>query len=205
MVDCDGDAETLLSRMADDCPRLAEIFAACENFDASVDFKQWLRAHRVRPSASYVNWVGRSVAQVREEARLHDLLRDALPRTIQRQPQALLAELRRAVGGAVRLTPAPATPLAWCIRNVSHLLTPLVAAAAFLFFFPLLTIAATIVVVPAFLVALRWHEQHDPIIRNPYDPGWVTLLRQGEDHDVSNQYTAMGSIKPACSAWRYNA
>jgi hypothetical protein len=41
------------------------IFAACEDFNPGSDLKQWLRAHRVRPSASYVNWVAaacRSVA-----------------------------------------------------------------------------------------------------------------------------------------------
>jgi hypothetical protein len=95
MVDCDGDADTLLSRMADDCPGLAQIFTPCEDFDANGDLKQWLRAHRVRPSASYVNWVGRSVVQVREEARLHDLLRDALPRTTQREPYAALSATQR--------------------------------------------------------------------------------------------------------------
>jgi hypothetical protein len=196
IVDCDGDADALLSRMADDCPGLAQIFSACEDFDPTGDLKHWLRAHRVRPSASYVNWVGRSVVQVREEARLHDLLRDALPRTTQREPQSLLAELRRAIGDAAPLTPPSATPLAWRFRNLLHLLSPLVAAAACLIFLPLMTIGVTVIVVPMFLIALRWHELRDPIVVNAYDAAWVSLLRQSEDHDVSNQYTAMGSIKP---------
>ncbi len=89
--------------MADKCPGFSDVFAACEGFDAKGDIKQWLRAHRVRPAASYVNWVGRSVEQVRQEVRLHELLRDALPRTRERQPQHRLAELRKAVGGAEML------------------------------------------------------------------------------------------------------
>jgi hypothetical protein len=158
MVDCDGDADALLSRMADDCPGLTQIFASCEDSDATGDLKQWLRAHRVRPSASYVNWVGRSVVQVREEARLHDLLRAALPRTTQCEPQSLLAELRRAIGDAAPLTPPSATPLAWRFRNLLNLVLPLVAAAACLIFLPLMTIGLTVIVVLMFLIALRWHE-----------------------------------------------
>jgi hypothetical protein len=48
----------------------------------------------------------------------------------------------------------------------------------------------------AFVIVLRRHEQTDRIVPQPYDPKWVARLREGEDHDVTNQYTAMGSIKP---------
>jgi hypothetical protein len=197
MVDCDGDADALLSRMADDCPGLSQIFAACEDFNETNDIKRWLRAHRVRAIASYVNWVGRSVVQIREEALLHDLLRDALPRTIERAPQRLLDELRAAiVGAAPQLTRRVSTTLAWRLNNLVHFLLPLVAAAACLIFFPMVTIGAIVIIVPLFLILLRWHELHDPIVENAYDPKWVAILRHGEDHDVSNQFTAMGSIKP---------
>jgi hypothetical protein len=199
MVDCDGDADALLSRMADDCAALREIFETCEDFDASRNIKAWLRAHRVRPSASYVNWVGRSVEQVRQEARLHDLLRKALPDTTEQSPQELLAELRRAVAGAVPLTPPPETPLAWRIRNLVHLMVPLVATAAgliILILFPRATVGVLLIATAIFLILLRWHELRDPIVDNTYDPAWVRLLREGEDYDVTNQYTAMGSIKP---------
>jgi hypothetical protein len=196
MVDCDGDADALLSRMAKECAGLPRIFAACEDFNAHGDFEQWLRTHRVRPSSSYVNWLGRSVIQIREEACLHDLLRNALSRSVERDPQSLLAELRRA-GTAVPLTPPPPTPVAWRIRNLLHLLLPCAAAAAAFILFPVITIAAAAaVIVPVFLIVLRWHELHEPIIVDGYDAAWVKLLRRGEDHDVSNQYTAMGSIKP---------
>jgi hypothetical protein len=47
-----------------------------------------------------------------------------------------------------------------------------------------------------FVIALRRHEQTDPIVPQPYESDKVALLREGEDHDVTNQYTAMGSIKP---------
>jgi hypothetical protein len=71
-----------------------------------------------------------------------------------------------------------------------------VLAAACLFLIPVITIALLCIGVVLFAVALRRHEQTDPFICQPYDAEWVKLLRKGEDHDVTNQYTAMGSIKP---------
>jgi hypothetical protein len=138
MVDCDGDASALLSRMAKECAGLPRIFAACEDFDANGDIEQWLRAHWVRPSASYVNWLGRSVMQVREEAYLHERLRDALASSVERNPQSLLAELRRDVSAAVRLTPTPPTPVTWRVRHLLHLLLPCAAAAAAFILFPVI-------------------------------------------------------------------
>ena len=49
-----------------------------------------MAAHRIESAASYVNWVGRTVVQAREEARLRELLRDALPKVDAREPQAML-------------------------------------------------------------------------------------------------------------------
>ncbi len=196
MVDCDGDAAALLSRMAREWPALKQIFGFCTDFEANADLGRWLEAHRVGASASYVNWLGRSVVQAREEARLHEALRDALPHATEREPQPLLLELRRAVGAGAPLTPIPPTPLDWRLRDLAHLLTPVVVAAACLFLFPRTTVALTVLVLLVFLLALRRHEQHDPIVVDAYDADWVAKLRLGEDHDATNQYTAMGSIKP---------
>ncbi len=196
MVDCDGEATALMSRMAKEWPGLKLIFAFCADFNPNADLERWLDAHRVPASASYVNWVGRSVVQAREEARLHDLLRDALAQAGEREPQRLLAELRRAVGAGAPLNPIPPTPLEWRLRNLAHLLTPIVIAAACLFLFPRTTVALALIVAVVFLIALRRRELSDPIVVDAYDPAWVTKLRLSEDHDVTNQYTAMGSIKP---------
>jgi hypothetical protein len=199
MVDCDGDAGALLSRMAKECADLPRIFANCENFNANGDFEQWLRAHRVRPSASYVNWLGRCVIQVREEAHLHDLLRDALSRSAERNPQSLLAELRRDVGTAAPLTPPPPTPVAWRIRNLLHLLLPCAVAAAAFILFPFITIVTAAVTVPAFLIALRWHELHDPVIVNGYDAAWVKRLLKPigwsqKEHGASRSLSGSSAI-----------
>ena len=195
MVDCDGEADELLARMAQKAANgLRQIFTYCEGFNP-VDLLGWLHAHRVQPSASYVNGVGRSVVQVREEARLRGLLRDALSAISATAPQPLFAQLRRAVVPKP-LTPAPPTPLGWRLRNLAHLLLPLLIAAGSLVLFHIFTIALLAAGSVLFVIALRRHEQTDPIICQPYDPNRVALLRESEDHDVSNQYTAMGSIKP---------
>jgi hypothetical protein len=197
MADCDGDADELLARLARKAAAgLEEIFSRCEGFDRTADLLGWLRARRIRPVASYVNWVGRTVCQIREEAGLHGLLRDALSKIDQRDPQLLFARLREEVRPAVRLTPEPPTPPGWRARNLAHMLLPLLIAVALLVLFPLTTVVLLAAGTVLFFVALRWHEQNDPIIPQPYDQDKIRKLREGEDHDVTNQYTAMGSIKP---------
>jgi hypothetical protein len=196
MVDCDDDATLLLKRVAQQCPGLREIFAFCADFHPGADLEGWMTAHRVRASASYVNWVGRTVTQAREEARLRKLLREALPHISAREPQPMLEELRNAVGGNAQLTPAPPTPTDWRVRNLLHLLAPIVLAAVSLIVFPFVTVPLLLIVLIVFLIDLRRRELSDPIVEHAYDAAWVAKLRLGEDHDVTNQYTAMGSIKP---------
>src|SRR5262249_2140521 len=112
MVDCDGDADELLQHMVQKAgDGLREVFQFCGYSEREANLLGWLRAHRVRPRASYVNWVGRTVSQVRDEARLHALLRDALSQTTARDPQGLRAELLRAAAPALPLKEIPPTPL----------------------------------------------------------------------------------------------
>ena len=188
MADCDGSADKFLAHLLDEAGSgLRKIFAHCEDFNDANDLLRWLRAHRIRPAASYVNWVGRSVLQVREESRLHDELSKALPSTTERDPRRLLAELRRAAAH-VKLSPIPSAPLRWRLLNVLDcLLLPLVL----ILFLPLIVIAA-----PIFFVLLRRHEHADPFVLQPLYPEKIFKLREGEDHDVTNQYSAIGSLKP---------
>lgn len=196
MVDCDGDAAALLARMAEECPGLLQVLAFCADFDANADLVRWMTDHRVPASASYVNWIGRTVVQAREEARLRELLRETLPRISARDPQGMFEELRNAVRPKAPLTPIPRTPGDWRIRNLIHLLAPIVIAAICLIVFPFVTIPLAVILLIAFLIEVRRRELGDPIVEDAYDAAWVAKLRLGEDHDVTNQYTAMGSIKP---------
>ena len=185
-----------MKRIARQCPELRKAFAFCADFDDESDLARWMAAHRIRSSASYVNWVGRTVVQAREEANLRAQLREALPRVAAREPQSVVQELRAAVAPLAPLSPVAPTPAAWRRANLIHGLTPFAVVAALLVVFPRVTIAVAVVGLFLALVALRRREQTDPIVENPYDPAWVAGLRLGEDHDVTNPYTAMGSIKP---------
>jgi hypothetical protein len=196
MVDCDGEATTLMKRISQQCAGLKQVFAFCADFRDTDDLERFMAAHRVKASTSYVNWVGRTVVQAREEATLRELLRETLPRISSREPRVMLRELREAVRPKTPLTPIPPTPAEWRNRNLLHLLAPIVVAAVLLIAIPLVIVPLAILAFVAFLVELRRRELSDPIVKDPYDPAWVAKLRLGEDHDVSNQYTAMGSIKP---------
>ena len=196
MVDCDGDAAETMRRIARECPELKKAFAFCADFPADADLDRWMAAHRIESAASYVNWVGRTAVQAREEANLRAQLREALPRVAAREPQSVVQELRAAVAPLAPLSPVAPTPAAWRRANLIHGLTPFAVVAALLVVFPRVTIAVAVVGLFLALVALRRREQTDPIVENPYDPAWVAGLRLGEDHDVTNPYTAMGSIKP---------
>ena len=77
--DCDGPAETMLAEfVAQAGAGLAKIFEHCEGFHRQGDLLAWMRANSANPAAQYVNWVGRTVQQIREEAALRAALRDRL-------------------------------------------------------------------------------------------------------------------------------
>ncbi len=73
--DCDWSGDRLLEDLADRAASgLRQIFACCESFSVGVDLLQWMRRHGQSPIAAYVNTIGRTVRQIREEAALHDAL-----------------------------------------------------------------------------------------------------------------------------------
>src|SRR5262249_30241504 len=86
MVDCDGDATALMKQIAEQCVGLKQVFALCADFRDTDDLDRFMAAHRVKASTSYVNWVGRSVVQAREEAGLRELLCEMLPRISSSEP-----------------------------------------------------------------------------------------------------------------------
>jgi hypothetical protein len=195
MVDCDGDARDMLTRLARECPRLSEIFDHCLE-PPGTDLAAWLLARKVTPVASFVNWVGRTVVQIREEAALRAALRESLPKTTEREPRALHAELRRLTTGATTLTPVPPPPASARLVKFAILAAAIIIVIALLLVLPLLALSFALIVLILFTVVLRHHELMDPIQEDRYDLAWVTRLRLGEDHDVTNQYTALGSIRP---------
>jgi hypothetical protein len=197
-ADCDGPADAFLVELARGCgPGLRQIFGCCEGFDAGADLLAWLRQRRHAIAANYVNWAGRTVRQIREEAALHQALTAWLgantatvagdpPQAIRRRLIGFVAEQRRE--GALTLSPPEPTPLGWRLRNLLHATgVPLALLVAG----PLL-----ILYLPVFFWLLRRHERRDPEILLRPDPAWRARIAAREDHDVTNSYIVLGYLKP---------
>ncbi|MDF0544399.1 hypothetical protein PX699_18770 [Sphingobium sp. H39-3-25] len=166
---------------------LRRIFSHCTDFGSDTDLGQWINAHRVRSAATYANWRGRSVVQVREEAALHRALRSARIAHPGKPPEQLWPILHQA-GAAVALTPLPRRSIGWHIREAGHfLLLPVIALLLAPILLPLL---------PFLAILLRWRERRDPVIAPTPSRPRNRLLSALEDHDITNQYSAIGSLKP---------
>jgi len=196
--DMDGEEEAFLNelvRRASD--GLRAIFSCCHGFASDTDLMAWLKLLRSPASAVYVNTRGRTVRQIREEA----ALRDAIERHLASQassfeglpPREIHAQLKRFVeaeksAGRLTLSDEEATPLGWTIKKILHLIG-----------MPLLVLLASpvlILIAPFYLFQLRRLEKTDP---EPYvvvDDDHFEILTKAEDHDVTNPYSAVGSLKP---------
>lgn len=194
--DCDGPAHECLADIAQRAETgLRSIFAHCEGFEGS-DLLAWMKAHDLPISASYVNWVGRTVQQIREES----ALQQALAARVNRAPIASGADAQRrrreliefvrveTTAGRLRLTPPQPTPLAWWLARIAN---AVVVLGLGLIALPLL-----IVLAPLLILMLRRLETTDPEICPTPDPAALLELQLIEDFDVTNQYTAFGSVKP---------
>lgn len=190
LADCDGSGDDLMAQLAARAGSgLRRIFSHCDGFDDNTALLGWMHAHQTPPAAIYVNWVGRTVRQVREEAALHDALFEALGATQERDPRRLHADLRAAIAQrGLNLTPVEArTPAQW----IAHLLLLLGVVLLGLVLLPLIVIAA-----PAFLIVLRWRETTDPVIAKRADAARTRAIAVAEDRDVTNPFSAIGSLKP---------
>lgn len=194
---CDGPANECIKDLAQRAETgLRRIFMHCDGFDAQGDLVAWVQAHQRPLAANYINWVGRSVRQVKEESALRRALAAKVPR-VSLASAAQAQQLRRALidfvdaevsAGRLGLTPPDPTPLRWQIAKLLHLVAiPLVG----LILLPLLIILA-----PFLIFTLRAKERSDAEIFPPPDRAVLLELQHLEDHDVSNQYTAIGSLKP---------
>lgn len=196
--DVDGSADAFLEelvRLAAD--GLRSIFSCCTGFTADAGLVEWMKKRSTPPVAAYVNWPGRTVQRVREEA----ALKTALERCIEgnaaalrfMSPRDLHAKLRHLIdaeksAGRLTLSGESSTPIAWWIRNLLHLIGG-----------PLLLLVASpllIVIAPVILIRLRRLEKTDPELCWRVDQTYSDGLALLEDHDVTNQFTALGSLKP---------
>lgn len=196
--DVDGDANAFLDKLSKRAGKgLGKIFSCCEGFAPDTDLLAWMKQHDAPAIAAYVNWRGRTVRRIREEAALYEALENYLDQNHSNlgglPPGEVHEKLRSFVGaeqsaGRLSLSRERATPIGWQIKNLLHMIgVPLLG----LLLAPLLLVLA-----PFYIFALRRLEKSDPVVCPSADHKHSENLSRFEDHDVTNQFTAMGSLKP---------
>lgn len=196
--DLDGDADVFLEQLVSRAREgLQTIFACCEGFTSRSDLLEWMRQRSIPAAAWYANWRGRTVRDVREEASLHDTLDHYIERNALTlaglSPRAIHATLRQFVqaetaAGHLTLTAEDATPIGWALANLLHLIgVPLLL---------LVTSPILILIAIVFLVRLRILEKTEPELYLRVDSAYSDELARVEDHDVTNQFSAIGSVAP---------
>lgn len=196
--DVDGGEDEFLGelvRQAGD--GLRRLFECCVGFQGGTDLLQWMKRHRSPPVANYVNCRGRTVRQVHAERKISQVVADfissneaRLSMLGSRDVHAAVKEFvesEREAGRLVWPEELP-SPLGWKIRNAFHLVSwPLVLLVAS----PLLVVAA-----PFYFYLLRKLEKSDPELCDPVARSYSDRLSESEDREVTNQFSAMGSLKP---------
>lgn len=177
---------------------LRRLFNHCKGFkEHDGSMLSFLVRYEQSAAASYVNWVGRTVMQVKEEAALHKSLALELrrlthddhvinPRILKQQLLDHVAWKRHS--GALTLSAPKATSWQFRFSNTVHLLAmPLVL----LILSPLL-----LLITPLVIWRLRALELSDPAFDIRPDRDHIRSLSILEDHDVTNQFNVFGDIKP---------
>ena len=196
--DVDGDANAFLNQLIKRARNgLGRIFSCCEGFTSDTNLLAWMKRHHAPAIAAYVNWRGRTVRQIREEVALYEALENYIGQnsaTFQHLPPRELHERLRNFVNAEKsasrliLSPESPTPLGWQIRNLLHLFgMPLLV---------LITLPLLILLAPFYIIALRHLEKTDPEVCPRADQKHSEDLSRIEDHDVTNQFSALGSLKP---------
>ena len=195
LADFDGGKQEFLGdlvRIAGD--GLRRIFSFCEGFSPGSDLAQWMRDHDLPIATSYVNWPGRTVRRVREEADLRHAVGAHLrevPGAFDCQSAVALWQQARAFvaaeqsAGRLALTPVGSPSIGQSLSGAIHFL-----GAGFLILVTGLAIA------PLVLFIIRPAEKTDPVYAPVPDSAYAGGLARIEDYEFTNQFSAMGSVKP---------
>ncbi len=115
LADVDGPAEAFVLQFIGGVGEgLDAIYQHCAEYAGRAALREYLQAHCVNAAASYVNTVGRTVTQVRQEAQLHDAIESFLDSaenlTVGRKPPRVVRAL---IQEFVEQDPA----LAWAVQT----------------------------------------------------------------------------------------
>jgi len=187
-ADCDGPVDALIDALAKQAGAgLRAIFAHCEGFDAGTDLARWLRARHLAAATAYTNGPGRSLAQIREEAALHIVLRASRLSAPLLPPEAMRDRLIAAARAVTLTPPAPPSIASRITRLLDFLLLPIMA---------LLALVPLLIAAPVLILMLRSREKKDPVIAPAPSVAAIAAFSACEDHAVTNPFSAIGSLKP---------
>ncbi len=183
---------------------LDRIFDNCEGYPVPAgrtreSRRAYLLARRIKTQAFYVNTVGRTVEQVRQEASLRDAVEGFLER---KQGEGVLRSWDAArVVAAVREFVVGEPSLQWARERARGLSTwwrlkeglkVVIVGLVLLLLLPLF-----ILILPFFLLLLRYHEKRDARTPNFRLSAQQRGSLEGfEDQVVQNQISAVGHLKP---------
>jgi hypothetical protein len=156
----------------------------------------FLRSRTVAAAAAYVNTVGRSVQQIRQEAELREAIEDHLDQShgdlSRRSAIEIRSDIRDFVFSEEPLRwarrPAPPPELWWRARETLH---AILLPVALLLLLPLVLVGGV-----AWLVLIRLHERLETPTRDVMAPASLEALTAIEDHVVQNPFTLLGFAKP---------
>ena len=201
LSDIDGPPQRYLAELVDTCAQgIDAIYSHCAGYPAAPaitrrDRLTYLRAHMVKEAAFYVNTIGRTAKQVRQEVWLRDAIEGFLDAWTGRS-SAGPAAVRSAIRAFIRDEPS----LAWVRRPVPPPgLTRQLREKLRLIGVPLgLLVLSPLVLLglPVWLLLLRVHERRDVPSDERPDPVRIRELAALEDHVVQNQFSAVGLVKP---------
>ena len=203
MADLDGPLEARMAELVDAAGAgLDTVFGHCQGYpgagtrDARLAF---LHRHIVRSAAHYTNTIGRTVAQIRQEADLREAVEGFLDAQGHWSGRSA-TDVREAIQSFVRCdprlafasSPANERDLRWRLRELLWMVAvPLLVLIVTLALLPL-----TVLALASYVVALRIHEVSEPVSTEKPSPEHVRELSAIEDHGPQNQYSLVGFIKP---------
>ncbi|GLV53303.1 hypothetical protein KDH_01580 [Dictyobacter sp. S3.2.2.5] len=208
MIDCDAPLDRNLKELVDVAGAgLDKIYCHCEGYPCHSEVTRgkrlaYLRSNMEKTNLFYVNTIGRTVQQIRQEAQLRKAIQEFLDHSQQDWEKQDPVKVRAAIQSFVFNEPGlhwarkSATPPSFFFR-LKEMLHMVGVPLGLLIFFPL--------VFPAFLlwlVLLRIHELTDPVPSIELDPTRIQALEGDEDFIVQNQFGTVGYIKPGWF-WRF--
>ncbi len=196
--DVDGDRDSFFNEISELASTgLKEIFSFCEGFSKEEDLMEWMKKQNVEPAANYVNWIGRTVKQIHEEAALHKNLSSCINKIVDEVGKDDTLAIRQNIlshvefekhEGRLTLSPPEPTPCKWKIRNWVHMLgIPIV----------LLLLSPIFLLFSPYIILRIWMlERSNPELFIRPTREHIENLSAQEDLDASNQFNVFGDVKP---------